>query len=159
MVSSGIILNGLFIFGAKYLYFAAIAAAFFYFLKQPKETKKKIIILGLVSLPMMYAVAKLAGLFYYDPRPFVSGNFTPLIPHADDNGFPSDHALFVAAIASVFYPFSKKESLILFVIALAVGLSRVYVGVHHLVDILGSIVIVVIIFALVNWLLKKRGMV
>lgn len=148
------ILNRLFVFGAKYLYIVAIVIAFFYFLKQPKETKKKIIILGLVSLPIMYAIAKLVGLFYYDPRPFVDGNFTSLIPHADDNGFPSDHTLFAAAIASVFYPFSKKESLILFVIALAVGLSRVYVGVHHLVDILGSIIIAISISAMTYWLIR-----
>lgn len=153
------ILDSLFIFGAKYLYIAAIAVAIFYFLKQPKGIKKKIIILSIISLPIMYLVAKLAGLFYYDPRPFVIGNFTPLISHADDNGFPSDHTLFVAAIASVFYPFNKKGSLILFVIALAVGLSRVYVGVHHLVDILGSIVIVITVFILTYRLLKRRGMV
>lgn len=149
-------LNSLFIFGAKYLYVVAILIALFYFLKQPKETKKKIIILGLVSLPIMYAVAKLIGLFYYDPRPFVVGDFTPLIPHADDNGFPSDHTLFAAAIASVIYPFSRKTSFILWGITLAVGLSRVYVGVHHIVDILGSIAIAILISALTYWVIKIR---
>lgn len=150
------IVNNLFIFGAKHLYIATILIALFYFLKQPKETKKKIIILGLVSLPIMYAVAKLIGLFYYDPRPFIDGNFTPLIPHADDNGFPSDHTLFVAGIASVIYPWSRKISLILWIITLIVGLSRVYVGVHHTVDILGSIAIAILISALTYWVIKIR---
>lgn len=152
-------MDSLIIFGAKYLHLIAIAFAVFYFFKQPRRTKKRIIILGLVSLPIMYLVAKLAGHFYYNARPFVVGNFTPLIPHADDNGFPSDHTLLLAALASIVYSFSKKTGLFLWVITLAVGFSRMYVGVHHLIDILGSIIIAVVVFSLAHWLLKKRGMV
>lgn len=152
-------MNALFIFGAKYLYLVAIIVAILYFLRQPREIKKKIIILGLVSLPTMYIVAKLIGFLYYDPRPFVVGNFAPLIPHADDNGFPSDHTLLLAAIASVIYPFSKKISILFWMIALTVGFSRVFAGVHHIADIIGSIIIAMIISALARWILKKRGMV
>ncbi|MBM2818165.1 MAG: phosphatase family protein [Parcubacteria group bacterium] len=152
-------MNTLIIFGSKYLYLVAIATAVLYFLTQPRKVKKKIIILGLVSLPLIYIAAKLAGLLHYNPRPFAAGNFTPLIPHADDNGFPSDHTLMLAAIASIIYPFSKKISALLWVLALAVGFSRVYAGIHHPIDIFGSIVIAVVISVLVRLLLKKRGMV
>lgn len=152
-------MNELIIFGAKYLYLAAIAAALIYFLKQPREVKKRIIIFGLASLPITYLVAKLAGHFYYNPRPFAALNFTPLIPHADDNGFPSDHALILAAIASIIYPFSKKISALLWALTFAVGISRVFAGVHHLIDIIGSVAIAVIISVLAGKLLKKRGMV
>ena len=149
-------MNILIIFGAKYLYLVSIIIAGYYFFKQPRATKKRIIIFGIISLPIMYAVAKIAGHFYYDARPFVVLNFTPLIPHADDNGFPSDHTLLLSAIASVIYPFSKKVSILLWVIALAVGFARVFAGVHHLTDILGSVAIVMVVSMTVNWLLKKR---
>lgn len=149
-------MNTLIIFGAKYLFIVSLVIAFFYFLKQPREIKKRIIILGLISLPIMFVVAKLAGFFHYNSRPFIEGNFAPLIPHADDNGFPSDHTLLLAAVASIIYPFSKKISILLWVIALAVGLSRVFVGVHHIVDILGSIAIAISISALTYWVIKIR---
>ncbi|MDE1988371.1 MAG: phosphatase PAP2 family protein [Patescibacteria group bacterium] len=152
-------MNILIIFGAKYLYLAAIAVALVYFLKQPREIKKRIIIFGLASLPITYLVAKLAGHFYYDPRPFAAGNFTPLIPHADDNGFPSDHTLILAAIASVIYPFSKKASAVLWMLAFAVGFSRVFAGVHHSIDIFGSMIIAAVVSVLTVRLLGKRGMV
>lgn len=149
-------MNILIIFGAKYLYLAATLVAIFYFFKQPREIKERIIILGLVSLPMMYIIAKLVGFLYYGPRPFVENNFAPLIPHADDNGFPSDHTLLLAAIASVIYPFSREISALLWALTLAVGFSRVYAGVHHSIDIFGSIVIAISVSASVNWLMKSR---
>ena len=53
-------------------------------------------------------IALILGHLYYNPRPFVVGNFTPLISHSVDNGFPSDHVLLASAIASILYFFSKK---------------------------------------------------
>ncbi len=129
------------IFCAKYLYVAVLAIAFLFFLKQPKEIKKKILVFGAVVLPMSYFLAKLSSLFFYDPRPFVQGNFTPLIPHAADNGFPSDHTLLSAALSAVIFPFGKKTSFVLWFLTVLVGLSRVFSGIHHFVDILGSIAV------------------
>lgn len=152
-------MNILIIFGAKYLYLVSVFIVGYYFFKQPKAVKKRIIILGIISLPITYAVAKIAGLFYYDTRPFIALDFTPLIPHSDDNGFPSDHTLFLSAIASLVYFFNKKISILLWVIALTVGFARVFAGVHHSIDIFGSIAIVVIVSVLVNQMLKNRGIV
>jgi undecaprenyl-diphosphatase len=107
----------------------------------------------------MYAVAKIISLFYYSTLPFVEGNFTPLIPHEADNGFPSDHTLLGAGISSVIYFFNKKVSAVLWALTLIVGISRVYAGVHHPVDIVGSIIVAlaatVIIYGLI--LARKRG--
>lgn len=152
-------MNILIIFGAKYLYLVSILIVGYYFFKQPKVTKKRIIILGIISLPIAYTVAKIAGLFYYDTRPFAVFDFTPLISHSDDNGFPSDHTLFLSAVASLIYHFNKKIGILLWVIALMVGFARVFAGVHHLVDIFGSVAIVILVSVLVNRLLKNRGIV
>ena len=133
-----------FIFGAKYFYLLVLALAFFWFLKQPKDKKKEILIFGLFALPVIYITAKLISLFYYDPRPFIQSHFTPLISHKADNGFPSDHTLISAAVSAVTYPFNKKLSVLLWVITALVGVSRIYVGVHHPIDVLGSMVIAAI---------------
>lgn len=114
------------------------------------------IILGIVALPLAYILAKCASYLYFDPRPFVVGNFVPLVPHAPDNGFPSDHTLFAAALAALATRFSWKYGLALWVLAVLVGVSRVAAGVHHTVDVIGAIVIAAVAVVLVAYLLQKR---
>ncbi len=129
------------IFGAKYLLVIIVGIALIYFLRQPRPTQRKMLTLAAVACPLILLIARLIAIFYYDPRPFVVGHFAPLIPHDPDNGFPSDHALLGAAISSWAFPFSKKLSAAAWILTLLVGFSRVYVGVHHPIDIAGSIII------------------
>ncbi len=147
------------IFSAKYLYLGVIAIAAGYTLLQPREKQKQIVLFAIISLPLAYIIAKLGSAFYYDPRPFVVGQFTPLIPHSPDNGFPSDHTLLTAAISSVLYAHSKKVGATLWMLTLAVGISRVAAGIHHPVDIIGSIVIAAAAAYAVQFFLKKRVLV
>lgn len=134
-------MDSIIIFGAKYLYLAVVILALFYLLILPKKESSRVIVAALIALPLSYLVAKGLSALYYDPRPFVVGQFVPLIPHAPDNGFPSDHTLFVSAIAAVIFAFERRLGLALFVVAALVGWSRVGAGVHHLTDILGSMII------------------
>jgi undecaprenyl-diphosphatase len=133
---------------AKYLVFVSAAIAVLYFLKQPRPRKKEMLIFAAILLPVSYFVAKIISHFYFDPRPFVVGHFTPLLSHAADNGFPSDHTLFGAAIAAVIFRFSRKMGIFLLFLAIFVGLARVFAGVHHISDILGSIIIVGLVYLL-----------
>lgn len=137
------------IFGAKYLYLVIVITALVYVFRQPKELRWKIVICAAVALPLTYIAAKIASYFYYDPRPFVIGQFTPLLPHAPDNGFPSDHTLFGSAIAAVISYFHRRLGLMLFGVAFAVGASRVFAGIHHFIDIFGSIAIAFVMTYLV----------
>src|SRR3990167_7663123 len=91
----------LIIFGAKYLFLAIPAGALLYFLRQPAPERRRLLFLGATALPVIYVIAKIAGSLYYDPPPFVQTNFIPLVPHGPDNGFPSEHTLFGAAISAV----------------------------------------------------------
>lgn len=96
------------------------------------------LILTVISLPLTFMVSRIASFFYYNPRPFALYNFKPFIPHAIDNGFPSDHALLSFAIAWVIFRFHKKLGIVLIIIGGAVGFSRVLSGIHSPIDILGS---------------------
>jgi len=140
-------MNFLIIFGAKYLYLVIVIAALWYVSTQPKEQRFRIILAACFALPLTYVVAKLMSSFYYDPRPFVVGNFTPLLPHAPDNGFPSDHTLLSAAVAAVVFFFHRKLGIALFAVAFLVGMARVVAGIHHFIDILGSIIIAFLVTA------------
>lgn len=140
-------MNTIFIIGAKYLFVLPILIALYYFWKSPE--RKKIFRLSVWTLPIALVVAKIANHLYYNPRPFVSEGITPLISHAADNGFPSDHVLLVSAIASVFMFVDKKAATWLWLITLFVAISRVYVGVHHTLDVVTSMAISVIVGTMV----------
>lgn len=144
-------LTSLYIFGAKYLIWGIMLIAGIYFLRQNRSQQKQLVVFAALSLPLTFVAARLMSLVYYNPRPFVQIGIVPLIAHAADNGFPSDHTLLGAAVALVVFRFHKKLGLVLGVLTLAVGLSRVAAGVHHVVDIAGSIAIA----SVVAWLVAK----
>ena len=147
----------LIIFGAKYLYVIAMAitAVFFWYLA--KEKKWSAALFGVIDLAMVYLVGLLAGYVYNNPRPFVSEHSAPLISHAADNGFPSDHTLLVAALASILYCYNRMLGFVVFVIAILIGVSRVFAGIHHWIDIFGSIGIAIAVTAVVYTLKRSRG--
>ncbi|MDD5318787.1 MAG: phosphatase PAP2 family protein, partial [Candidatus Pacebacteria bacterium] len=84
-------LNNIFIFGAKYLFILSPILAGIFFLMQSRARQKKMLVLAAVAVPLTYVLVYILNHVYFDPRPFVVGNFTPLVPHIPDNGFPSDH--------------------------------------------------------------------
>jgi undecaprenyl-diphosphatase len=145
-----------FIFGAKYLLLASVII-FLVLLLRTKD-RKRFVIFSLSTFAVAYILALACRAAYFDPRPFVTGGFTPLIPHASDNGFVSDHALLAAAIAAAVSHFKRRPALYLWLIAAAVGLSRVYIGVHHLADIAASIVIAILASLVVRFLMGKKRM-
>ena len=137
------------IFGAKYLFVFSLLSGGVYFLRISRNDQKRLLILGVISLPLIFLTALIAGHLYYDPRPFVVRHFTPLVPHDPDNGFPSDHTLLVSAVAAIISMCNRRVATILWLIAILVALSRVYVGVHHSSDVIASMIISITILALV----------
>lgn len=129
------------IFVAQYLYIFVLILGAIYFFTRPKRVMKSMLICGVIVAPLAFIISRIAQLFYYDPRPFVVGHFTPLIAHAADNGFPSDHMLLASAVAMIVSFYSKKWGIVFWALALLIGWARVFVGVHHWTDIIGSVVI------------------
>ncbi len=138
---------------AKYLYLMSVFIAVAFFFKTDNPTKKKVLLLAFISLPLSLIVARISALFIKDTRPFVIEHVKPLIAHAADNGFPSDHTLLTMAIASVVFAYNKKVGIVLFVVAFLVSASRILALVHHPLDIIGSTVIAVGVTALVYFLI------
>lgn len=145
-------MDTLIIFGAKYLWILSVILFVWLFYKSDRI---RFIKMSLV-LPASYLLGILARALYENPRPFVVENIQPLIEHSADNGFPSDHTLLVASIASVATFFDKKMGLILWVITILVGVSRVLARVHHPIDIVGSIAVSIIASWMIYFFLNKK---
>jgi undecaprenyl-diphosphatase len=81
------------------------------------------------------ALVKLAGISYQHARPFVTYGRPPLVPHAPDNAFPSDH---LAACGLAFiYLWTRQRAFaaIVLVCAAAIGAARVTALLHWPIDI------------------------
>ena len=148
----------LLIIAANYLWYVIIGIAVVYFLFQPRGEQKRMLILAALVLPLVYIVSILGGALYYDPRPFVVEHFAPLISHKPSNGFPSDHVLWSAATAAIIFPSSKYLSLLLWVLTILVGAARVHAGVHHPIDIVGSMLMAIVAASIVYLIIRRMKM-
>ncbi|HYX77113.1 MAG TPA: phosphatase PAP2 family protein [Gaiellaceae bacterium] len=81
---------------------------------------------------------------YADPKPLVHA------PH--DGSFPSGHATVSFACATVLSFYAPRAAPAFFVLAAAIAWSRVYVGVHYPLDVLGGAVLGVGIAIGLRWL-------
>jgi undecaprenyl-diphosphatase len=82
------------------------------------------------------------GEFYFEPRPFaVHDDVHLLLPHAADASFPSDHTTGAFALSFGVFLFHRKLGSIMILFALVTGISRIYVGHHYPLDVMGSIVV------------------
>lgn len=107
-----------------------------------EKVSRAIFALGVAALS--FVLAKIASFFFFNPRPFVVGDFAPLVAHAANNGFPSEHSLLAGVLASIALAWSRRAGIALWLLAAAIGAARVYAGVHHAIDILASFAIAAI---------------
>ncbi|AKL86650.1 hypothetical protein B4144_3831 [Bacillus atrophaeus] len=96
---------------------------------------------GIAALIVNYLIT----LVYFEPRPFVAHTVHTLIPHAADASFPSDHTTGALAISIAMLFRSKKLGWPLVIFGLLTGFSRIWVGHHYPVDVLGSLVVSIVI--------------
>ncbi|HEU0050894.1 MAG TPA: phosphatase PAP2 family protein, partial [Patescibacteria group bacterium] len=131
-------MNTVIFFAAKYLFLVIILLLLVFLIRLDKDSRRKAVLFSLLYLPVAFILSRIAGRLFYDPRPFVSGGFTPIISHAADNGFPSDHALLAFALATIAFTFNKKWGIGLLLLAVLVAMGRVFSGVHSTIDVVGS---------------------
>lgn len=128
--------------GGPYLLIFALACCWF----TVREQRRLVLLAATETGLFALLLNQFAGLFFYYPRPFMVGLSTPLIKHAVENSFPSDHATLLLSIALYFL--CRKGwrifGLLLLGLAAGTGWGRVYAGVHFPFDMFGSIIIAVL---------------
>lgn len=108
--------------------------------KEIRSTAVNTALLTSINLILAYII----GVFYYVDRPFVHNKVDLLYPHVKDSSFPSDHATLTMSIAFGINKYNKVIGIVLTILSMIVGFSRVYVGHHSPADIVGSYIIVFI---------------
>ena len=118
---------------------------------------------ALVAVALVQPIANAAD----EKRPFVAlPHVLQLISHANDAGFPSDHATAAGAVAAGLFFVSWRLGLVTLLWSLIVAFSRVYVGVHFpqdvaaglalgaVVALLGVFVVVPLMTRIADWLTR-----
>jgi undecaprenyl-diphosphatase len=135
-----------------YAWVAVLVLAAFWPHRQRVLSRAAVVVGIVAGLVARYGVKTAIMLVYPRPRPFVVlPNLRPLIavsPNGYLQSFPSGHTIFFFALATVLFCFNKRIGLLTFLVALLIGIARVYAGVHWPTDILDSAVLGV----LTGWL-------
>lgn len=89
------------------------------------------------------------------PRPFVENNIYLLIDHTITPTFPSAHAAFYFAIATIIYLYNKKAGLLFLLGAFLISIARVFSGVHWPLDIIAGALVGIFSGLVVNRVAKE----
>ena len=144
-----------FTIGARYLFILSPIIAVLYLSFEPRPLRKRIVAFVFIVFALIDIAWLIASQLYDNPRPFVAEHFVPLVLSDPTNGFPSGHTLFVSAFASIATFFDRRLAIALWVVTIIVAISRVYVGVHHPVDVIGSILISLSVTSAVYFVLRR----
>lgn len=126
---------------AEYGIFLAAVIALGVWLRVSRAEKLPLAVQAVIGVGLAVVLAKASGYLWTNPRPFVVDHLPPLLPHAADNGFPSDHSAVAAAAATVVTLYRRVAGLWLWVLALLIGGARVLARVHHWPDIIGGLAV------------------
>ncbi|MBI2017644.1 phosphatase PAP2 family protein [Candidatus Daviesbacteria bacterium] len=153
-------LDSLMIFGAEYVIYISFALIFVLaFRGQIKE--RKALILVCLSIPIVVLMIKFIHLFLFEPRPYIAQDISPLIPDTkEDASFPSRHTALMFTLAFSYFFYQSKWRFHFLIMALWVSLSRIFVGVHYPLDIIGGIM-TAFVSVFIAWKIKeklKRGL-
>jgi len=145
------------IFIANDLLYCMILLFAWFWLRGNYDTKKQIL-KAFIFTSIAILISQCISHVYYHPRPFVMEVGRTLIYHAPNGSFPSDHMLIFSSIAfSYLFSAQRKLGIFLLFMAWLVAWSRVYLGVHFPLDMLGAFLLAFALnfFGLTLWNLYK----
>jgi undecaprenyl-diphosphatase len=105
---------------------------------QSQVVRRRAVLAGCLAAVVAMCVGLVLERTLARPRPFVALGIAPLIPHAADSSFPSDHTLVGVALVGPLAWRAPRVGLWLLGWALLVGAARVLAALHYPSDITGS---------------------
>lgn len=139
-----------------YIFMGIIVLIFFQGVLKKNEEYRKVCVNTFIITVINLILSFIIGSIYYVDRPFVHNKVNLLIPHDANASFPSDHATGTMSIALGLGKYNKILGVIMTILSLIVGFSRVYVGNHYPADVIGAYIMVFITNYLYSLVLKNK---
>ncbi len=129
-------------FSAEILIYVLALGLVIAWLRRSTEMQQALVYAGLVGAVALL-INQLIGMVWYHPRPFEIGLGYTLLAHRPETSFPSDHAtvFFSVTLALIRWPGVRKLGIALIPISLLVAWSRIWLGIHFPLDMLGSLLV------------------
>jgi len=159
LANKNTVLDGIMIFFSKYvpyIFMAVIAIVFVLGITKKNSDYRKVAVNTFVITVINLVLSFIIGGIYYVDRPFVNNKVNLLFTHTKDASFPSDHATGTMSIAFGLGKYNKLVSIILTILSVIVGFSRVYVGHHYPMDVIGAYVLVFTTSYIYNLKLRSK---
>lgn len=104
------------------------------------HSQRQLVMKLVIALLISMTISMIFGVLLPHPRPFVVGLGTNFLAHSPDSSFPSNHgtASFTLALAFLFWH-RIWSGVVLFVLACGIAWSRIYLGVHWPLDMVGAL--------------------
>ena len=110
------------------------------------EAERVALLDATVAALIALGLAQIIAVSWYHPRPAELGLGHQLLVHGKETSLPSDHAalLFGLSIPLIAHRITRSWGIVVFAIAGSVAWSRVYLGVHFPLDMLGALGVAVV---------------
>ncbi|KMJ46488.1 UDP pyrophosphate phosphatase [Xenorhabdus khoisanae] len=133
------------VFIAKYLVFIypiTLAICWLWGKEEAITHQRTVVSKSCIAFAFGMAASYILGILVPHARPFVEGFGYNFLYHAPTESFPSNHGIAVFTFALAFILWHRIWSgVCLIVIACAIAWSRVYVGVHWPIDMIGAFLV------------------
>lgn len=138
LAGKSVILDGIGIFFAQF----AIAAFPLFLFGVPRASRRETFVKLMIAIACAFFINTIIGAIFFRSRPFVTFGFEPLISlFLNGKSFPSDHTAIAFAWAAGLWQKNRVLGFWCLLLALAIGVSRIFVGVHYPADIIGGIIV------------------
>ena len=127
---------------AEWVVYAAVLWMVVAWIRNTRQVRY-VLLDGLLTVLAALATGQVIAMLWYHARPFELHMGHQLLPHATVTSFPSDHGLFMFALAFAWLVnrITRSWGWLFLLAGFAVAWSRVYLGIHFPFDMIGAFVI------------------
>jgi len=143
-----------FVFVSNILIYLFILFAIFYPLYKKRDYIYAIFVGGTGAFT--YIVSFIIKHIFKIPRPFITNHITPLVLESSYS-FPSSHVTVITALTVIVWKMNRKWGVVFAIFTVLIALSRMILGVHYPVDVLGGMIIGIFIGLFTLWFYKRTN--